>query len=174
MNSRKDKEVVIYQWYVLVPKKSSGYTKVGAYVCIKHTVYVWNSEVKSCRSFHEERQWGQERVNWEPGVCESIKWGGRDHFRVLPKVGLFQDRGCISFHLNLTKRKLGKGAYFLFLFCTRDYYPSGHRTENITYTNNVKKHNKGIFFSSPLSGLMNLEEHWIKSQRPKFLVLLCP
>lgn len=40
MNSRKDKEEVIYQWYVLAPKKCSGYTKVGAYVCIKHTVYV--------------------------------------------------------------------------------------------------------------------------------------
>lgn len=169
---------MIYQWYVLFPKRSSGCTQLDACVCIKHTVYVWNGEIKSRSSFHEERQWGWERVNWEPGVWKGIKWGReglkKAHFRVLFKVGFFPRYGLYFLHLNLTKRKLEKVHTFFCYFAQEITTSWGIETENIIYTNNVKKHNEGIFFSSALSGLKNLEEHWIKSQGPQFLVLLCP
>lgn len=107
-------------------------------------------------------------------VCVEVSNGeGGITSEFCPRLA-FSKIGVVFLSIWASQKENWEKVYFLFLFCTRDYYPSGHRTENITYTNNVKKHNKGIFFSSPLSGLMNLEEHWIKSQRPKLLVLLCP
>ena len=59
-------------------------------------------------------------TNWEPGFvykCKIGKGGIEEsiHFTVLPKVGLFQGTGSISFHLNVTKREIAKIHIFCFI-----------------------------------------------------------
>ena len=47
--------------------------------------------------------------------------------------------------------------------------PQGIGTANMKNTD-YETYNKRISFPPPLNSIINLKEHWIKRQKPKFLV----